>query len=443
MKNNQISKIRRPGNGMSLLFAAFLGMVICWSCTKDNPNEEPLVAIMVKTPGNNERIDLNAQEKLLFEWSSNTEIDAYTLALSLTEDFAVEHSFAADGKSLELWMEDVNEIVRKSAGETVPLYWMVKSNETDKEPVKSDVKTIQVVPDRTGYIKLREDRISGMELLKGEGNYQYAIQTTSADPYVYAWGLEEAVDANTYMLSFQYTSEQPFNFQVFFMKEGVPESQQNSFTQVIPSSEGAWKEFSISFKIPIDAGWGQPADWMRFDWGSESGLFLGVKKIHFRGLRADEEPGEVIPGNPYFIRLGHGYIPPYVTYSVPAPPNHFKVHNTEGNTNADTYIWTHPVLEDDARTKTVLRFQYKSNSGLANFRIMFHHGVLGWGNPQLVDTGELPPATEWKEWSLDLADYIDNPNYNWRAVGGDPRLRFGFMQAVFDVEIRNIFFREP
>nr|WP_255785112.1 DUF5722 domain-containing protein [Membranihabitans maritimus] len=146
-----------------------------------------------------------------------------------------------------------------------------------------------LVPSEMTYNYLSLNTSSGNDLIiDTKGRSQYKITTTGNDPYILLKELTYGLDDESVVFTFEYKSGSDIGpLQLFF---GEPITEERSVKSDIVPGPGSWETFSIDVKNYLDEfSWGQTGDLLRLDLGSESGVEMEIKNIHFRKRNEEEK----------------------------------------------------------------------------------------------------------------------------------------------------------
>ena len=143
-----------------------------------------------------------------------------------------------------------------------------------------------VIKSNTEYLKFNPASANQLTISQDEKN-SYSITTTGGDPYITTQGISRTRHPDSVVLSFEYKSSKSIDrLQVFFGPD-IAESR-SLFGPPLTASSG-WKVYSAIMPKELDKfSWGKPGDFLRFDFGTESGVNLGIRNIYFRKMNAQE-----------------------------------------------------------------------------------------------------------------------------------------------------------
>ncbi|MGC9352989.1 MAG: hypothetical protein ACP5D9_04065, partial [Mariniphaga sp.] len=138
-----------------------------------------------------------------------------------------------------------------------------------------------------GYLSF--DLSSAHDLqVSGVGLYQYEILTTGPDPYVLLKPLTSKNADAKLVFTFEYQSTATINnLQLFFAPPVTEERSVKS--DELPASVN-WKVFSIDLGDQIEElGWGNTENYLRLDFGNNSGVTIQIRNMEFRERNGSEQ----------------------------------------------------------------------------------------------------------------------------------------------------------
>jgi len=118
--------------------------------------------------------------------------------------------------------------------------------------------------------------------------YQYELNTTGTDPYLSLEPLTASNPADSVVLTFEYQCSADIgNIQIFFASPITEERSVKPGT--IPSSK-VWKSYSVDLGSKIKQfSWGNAGDFLRLDFGNQTGVNIQIRNIYLRALNAAEK----------------------------------------------------------------------------------------------------------------------------------------------------------
>ncbi|MBX3257230.1 MAG: hypothetical protein KF862_24060 [Chitinophagaceae bacterium] len=129
---------------------------------------------------------------------------------------------------------------------------------------------------------LLHDNLHDLELKQADG--AYVILTSGSDPYLFTQPVEQGLQPDETILTFEYFSPDYLdNFQVFF---GPPISENKSISSELGIREG-WTTHTIDVSDEIK-DWGAKGSIMRFDFGGAPNYHIQIRNIHFRKPTSEE-----------------------------------------------------------------------------------------------------------------------------------------------------------
>jgi len=381
-------------------------------------------ALLLERPFNNILFRLNptdGAQKTTFSWIPLQGTANYILKISLTEDFQTPLFVReVNGSSAEVLSFELNEPLKITTGGTVKVYWKVQPK--DPMDVISEVRTLNIIPDRFEYLKLLTASATNMTVSKGAGEYQYSLSTgSSGGSFVNTSALTKAIHPDSTMFSIMYKSSLALPaMEISFIKAGGIVAGSIT-TTAIPSSTN-WKEFAVSVNQAVTGfSWGGIGDYLKLSFGNNYQTELNG--LHFRGLNYQE--------------IKDSYIPQILTVSSPnqltletVSTYDFKVLTS----GTDPNVRTSALLKTLPSGAVVLTFEYKSTKQcLTAFQIYFATPTAGLSESRSLKPS-LNAAADWTVFSLDLTDA--RKNYPWGVAGSYMRFDFGNF-ADYDIEFRN------
>ncbi len=102
------------------------------------------------------------------------------------------------------------------------------------------------------------------------------IKTLGNDPWIYTKPLQQELNKESTVLSFEYFCAKGLDhLEIYFYPKGG--KVHSKLVSRIGQSEG-WVEYSVDLGNDL-AGWGNPGDRLRLDFGSISGISLQVRNV--------------------------------------------------------------------------------------------------------------------------------------------------------------------
>lgn len=115
-----------------------------------------------------------------------------------------------------------------------------------------------------------------------ENPYEYTFVTSGGDPYLNCNGLKQSIAGKT--LVFRYKATSAFDLELFWCNAGGGAAGGRSTTVTVPKNDsGEWKTFKYDYSDAMAThSWaGNVGDFARFDWGSNSGVTINIRNMHF------------------------------------------------------------------------------------------------------------------------------------------------------------------
>lgn len=153
-----------------------------------------------------------------------------------------------------------------------------------KEP---EITPPVVVKPGTEYLKFNLGSANQLTISQNEKN-SYSIKTTGDDPYIMMEGISKPLHQDSVVLTFEYKSTQSIERMQFFF--GPTISEDRSVFGPTMSSTSTWKIYSVNLVREINKfSWGKRDDFMRFDFGTKSGIDIEIRDIYFRAMNQSEK----------------------------------------------------------------------------------------------------------------------------------------------------------
>jgi hypothetical protein len=153
----------------------------------------------------------------------------------------------------------------------------------DPEPESEPLPSVG----KTEYLKLLPETAHSMTVAGMTGDYHYLLTVTGHDPYVSTGKLAKTSPDDSVALCFEYKSAGTLEFVQVFFAEPVTEQRSVKSGEVPPAA--SWTEWAMVVKKPIaENGWGSAGQYLRLDFGNETGYAIELRNIHFRGMTPAE-----------------------------------------------------------------------------------------------------------------------------------------------------------
>ncbi|WP_020571535.1 DUF5722 domain-containing protein [Neolewinella persica] len=266
------------------------------------------------------------------------------------------------------------------------------------------------------------------------GDGSLTIATSGADPYIATLPFTDAYDPEqTFVLQYDYSGDALDDFRVFFGDPWTP----TRMSEFGPLAGAATTTRFTGFMQEGDVNWIDGAvDKLRLDFGRQPGKTITVSNLVLR------EPTNA---------EANSIVPPVILETVPLE---LDVNNSSGGMNATETAPGEYVLNTSGndpwiRSKTVtelynidstyiIEFEYKSDDSYNVLEIFFGPPINA---SQLLNTGELPAATDWTTRTINPRILLDNFQTTQR---NDFRFDFGKNEnASKQISIRNLVIRKP
>lgn len=122
-----------------------------------------------------------------------------------------------------------------------------------------------------------------VEKLQGNG---WGLETLGADSWIFSNALNNDLDTNATVLSFEYFCPKGLDHIQFFFGPNIGEKH-SKLVRRIGMSEG-WVGFSIDLSQEMGA-WGKRGDWMRIDFGNRPNVSIQIRNMRFRPMTLREK----------------------------------------------------------------------------------------------------------------------------------------------------------
>jgi len=136
------------------------------------------------------------------------------------------------------------------------------------------------------YMKFQLAPVNQLQITQ-KATYQYEITTTGTDPYLAMEPLITTNPSDCLVFTFEYQSTKDINsMQVFF---GSTISEERSYKTSTLSAASGWTTCSIDLGEYLEKfSWGNSGDFLRLDFGNESGVVIQIRNMRLR-VRTTEE----------------------------------------------------------------------------------------------------------------------------------------------------------
>ncbi len=124
-------------------------------------------------------------------------------------------------------------------------------------------------------------------LVAKKGLFQYELTTTGQDPYMSLVPLTTTNPSNHVVFTFDYQSTKDIsNMQFFF---GSPVTEERSLKTGTLSAVNSWTTYSVDLGEYIKMfSWGDVGNFLRLDFGNESGVVIQIRNMQLRIRNAEE-----------------------------------------------------------------------------------------------------------------------------------------------------------
>ena len=136
------------------------------------------------------------------------------------------------------------------------------------------------------YMKFQMASVNQLQITL-KTTYQYELTTTGTDPYLSMEPLTSANSSDQLVFTFDYQSNKDISsLQVFF---GLPVTEERSYKTGTITAASGWTTYSVDLGDYIKKfSWGTSGNFLRLDFGNESGVVIQIRNIQFRVRNAAE-----------------------------------------------------------------------------------------------------------------------------------------------------------
>ena len=136
--------------------------------------------------------------------------------------------------------------------------------------------------------------LSGNQIkINQNSTYQFELITTGLDPYLSMMPLTSPINPDSVVFTFEYQCSAAISsMQIFFAPPTTEE--RSAKTATIPVSSG-WSTFSVDLSSELKQfSWGKTDDFLRLDFGNQSGVTFQIRNIHLRTLNEAEKAAALL-----------------------------------------------------------------------------------------------------------------------------------------------------
>lgn len=228
-----------------------------------------------------------------------------------------------------------------------------------------------IKPATTEYLKFSLNSANQLMIFKNEKN-SYSINTTGGDPYVMTEGISKTLHRDSVVLTFEYKSSGDIDKPQIFFGPSISENR-SVFGNTIPTSS-TWKKYSLNLaKARTDLAWGKQGDFIRFDFGTKSGIDIEIRNIYFRSMNESEK--EIYNQEEEKIKQDEAIkesLGAYLKQRFPSSITEVKVGGTEitvtGNYSGKEKFFLAEVYPNDTLVSTI-QFKNKTLLDNSSFRV--------------------------------------------------------------------------
>jgi hypothetical protein len=138
---------------------------------------------------------------------------------------------------------------------------------------------------KTSLLKLDPTKVQQLKV-EPQRNDTWELKTEGTDPWIATLPLQEAIDSNATILSFEYFCPKGLDHIQIYFSPDIKEAHSKKVGDV-GMSEG-WVTFSIDVSEEIGA-WGKMGDWIRIDIGEKPNITMQIRNITFRKMTLREK----------------------------------------------------------------------------------------------------------------------------------------------------------
>lgn len=139
---------------------------------------------------------------------------------------------------------------------------------------------------KVNYLQFNMSTGNNMNIANPSTN-NYTIVTTGNDPYVSTTTLGSALQTDSVVLTFEYKASSEIDDVQLFFASPISESRSIHVGSIAAAS--VWTMWSVVLKDERSKfGWGGMENYLRMDFGNNSGITINLRNIYFRGMNVAE-----------------------------------------------------------------------------------------------------------------------------------------------------------
>ena len=144
-----------------------------------------------------------------------------------------------------------------------------------------------VVPaEKNSYMNFQQSSANQLQVTS-KGSSQYELTTTGEDPYVSLVPLTKSNPSDQVVFTFEYQSTKEISSMQFFFAS--PVSEDRSFKTASLPAVSTWTTYAVDMGEYIKQfNWGSVGNFLRLDFGNQSGVVIQIRNMQFRVRTAAE-----------------------------------------------------------------------------------------------------------------------------------------------------------
>lgn len=144
------------------------------------------------------------------------------------------------------------------------------------------------------------DDINQLNMSYDEETKVYTFTTTGSDPFVFTQTFNEALPADSSVLSFEYQCDTEIPDMQIFLPYPIAEANSLRGIIVPASKEGEWAKFQLRLdSYRLQNGWGKVGDCIRIDFGTTPEITIKVRNLHIGAYVVENDLQSFIDGMQY------------------------------------------------------------------------------------------------------------------------------------------------
>ena len=153
-----------------------------------------------------------------------------------------------------------------------------------KDNSQEDPPTVVVPANK--YLSFKSSTENQIQVSQ-KASSQYELTTTGEDPYVSLTPLTKSNPSDQVVFTFEYQSTKEISSMQFFFAS--PVSEDRSFKTASLPAVATWTTYSVDMGEYIKQfNWGSVGNYLRLDFGNQSGIVIQIRNMQFRVRNAEE-----------------------------------------------------------------------------------------------------------------------------------------------------------